>query len=81
MRSGTANCRESESEGPLSKRDKHTKRLKCLRETCVPPILLTIDALYDSADACPPLKSAVGAIRAIISICMVRQRVIMRIMN
>ena len=44
------------------------QRLYDARKAVVPPILLTIDALYESADACPPLKSAVGGIRAIVKL-------------
>ena len=47
------------------------KHFRPVRENIVPPILITIDALYESADACPPLKSAVGGIRAIVNLCSV----------
>ena len=47
------------------------RHLRPVRENIVPPILITIDALYESADACPPLKSAVGGIRAIVNLCSV----------
>ena len=40
------------------------------RET-LPTIFLAIDALYDSADACPVLKSAVGGIRTILKTYLV----------
>ena len=40
------------------------------RET-LPTIFLAIDALYESADACPPLKSAVGGIRSILKTYLV----------
>lgn len=33
--------------------------------------LLVVEALYQSADVCPPLKSAVGAITAIVTLCEV----------
>lgn len=33
--------------------------------------LLVVEALYQSADAFPPLKSAVGAITAIVTLCEV----------
>lgn len=36
--------------------------------------LLVVEALYQSADACPPLKSAVGAIMAIVTLCEVWAR-------
>ena len=47
------------------------RHFRPVRENIVPPILSTIDALYESADACPPLKSAVGGIRAIVNLCLV----------
>lgn len=33
-----------------------------------------VEALYQSADACPPLKSAFGAITAIVTLCEVCAR-------
>lgn len=36
--------------------------------------LLVVEALYQSADAFPPLKSAVGAITAIVTLCEVCAR-------
>lgn len=36
--------------------------------------LLVIEALHQSAEACPPLRSAVGAIMAIVILCEVRAR-------
>lgn len=36
--------------------------------------LLVVEALYESADAFPPLKSAVGAIMAIVTLCEVCAR-------
>ena len=47
------------------------RHLRPVRENIVPPILITIDALYESADACPPFKSAVGGIRSIVNLCSV----------
>lgn len=36
--------------------------------------LIVVEALYQSADAFPPLKSAVGAITAIVTLCEVCAR-------
>lgn len=36
--------------------------------------LVVVEALYQSADAFPPLKSAVGAIMAIVTLCEVCAR-------
>lgn len=36
--------------------------------------LLVVEALYESADAFPPLKSAVGAIMVIVTLCEVCAR-------
>ena len=55
-------------EGPDKINTVLLQRLYDARKAVVPPILLTIDALYESADACPPLKSAVGGIRAIVKL-------------
>lgn len=41
------------------------------RESILPPILLTMDTIYDSADICPPLKSLVGGLRSIVNLTMV----------
>ena len=51
------------------------QRLYSAHNAVVPPALLFIDALYESADACPPLKSAVGGIRAIVKLYSVSYHV------
>lgn len=37
---------------------------------------LVVEALHQSEDACPPLKSAVGAIMAIVTLCEVCDRIL-----
>ena len=55
-------------EGPDKINTVLLQRLYDAHNAVVPPMLLFVDALYESADACPPLKSAVGGIRAIVKL-------------
>ena len=57
--------------GTLTEHDTNVTKSRNVFKETLPTIFLAIDALYDSADACPPLKSAAGGIRMILKTYLV----------
>ena len=63
--------RDGHDAGRLTGQDTNVPSPRNIFRETLPTIFLAIDALYESADACPPLKSAVGGIRTILKTYLV----------
>ena len=73
--------REGHSAETLTAQDTNVTNPRNNFKETLPTIFLAIDALYESADACPPLKSAVGGIRTILKTYLVSAYYLMIINN